>query len=355
MNLKQQFLIVLSLMFIGLLFSTVLLSFSVLLFCCIALFKFEKNRIIIDSEFVLQSKNAFLNKGYWAFTLLFICVFINPFGGNDYTYLVERIQIKLPFLLLPFAFLAFLSVSNKSIERLFQIFLLIILGIQIYSCLPYFTDPEIYQELLRKGQSIETPGNHIRFSLLSSLTILGSLHFVLINGDKKYKILFGMLLLISVLLLHIIGVRTGLLILYAGTLTYGVLIIAHKKNKLLLFLFGSLVVVLPILFYNLNDGFRNKIDYMKYDIQQFKEGKGQDYADSGRLVSLDIGYKLWKENKFFGVGYSNIRPQVNDTIAQFYPGYHSNLLPHNQVFICFNSHRSFWIYSLYIWFLISMD
>ena len=317
-------------MFIGLLFSTVLLSFSVLLFCCTALFNFEKNRIIIDNEFVLQSKSAFLNRGYWAFSLLFICVFINPFGGNDYTYLVERIQIKLPFLILPFAFLAYSSVSKQSIERLFQIFLLIILGVQIYSCLPYFNDPAIYQELLRKGQSIETPGNHIRFSLLSSLTILGSLHFVVINGDKRYKILFGGLFIISVILLHIIGVRTGLLILYAGALTYGVLLIAHKKNKLLLLLLGSLVFALPILFYNLSEGFRNKIDYMKYDIQQFNEGKGQDYADSGRLVSLDIGYKLWKENKVFGVGYSNIRPQVNDSITQFYPGYHSNLLPHNQ-------------------------
>ena len=317
-------------MFVGLLFSTVLLSFSVLLFCCLALFKFEKNKISINNEFILKCKSAFFNKGYWAFSLLFICVFINPFGGDDYTYLFERIQIKLPFLILPFAFLAFTSVAKKSIVRLFQIFLFIILGVQFYSCVPYFNDPEFYQELLRKGQSIETPGNHIRFSLLSSLTILGALHYMVINGERSYKILFGVLIFISILLLHMIGVRTGLLIFYSGVLIYSILFITYKKNKLLLLLFGFFVFVLPILFYNLSDGFRNKIDYMKYDIQQFKEGKGQNYADSGRLVSLDIGYKLWKERKVFGVGYTNIRPRVNDAIAEYYPGYHSNLLPHNQ-------------------------
>jgi O-antigen ligase len=312
------------------LFSTVLLSISVTAMCLFSLLEFENKKISFNKSVIVKSAEAIRNKGYWAFPLLFLYIFINPYGGNDTTYLIERIQIKFPFLILPFAFLNYNNVDRRTISTLFTILLFLIIGIQLYSLNPFIGNADAYQELLRTGRSIETPGNHIRFSLLSAFVILGNIHFSLSKLNSRFYLLAWAFIIVSILLLHLMGVRTGLLIFYTGIIAYGTFMLIHKQRYKLLITTSILILLLPYFSYNFNNGFKNKIDYMFYDIQQFKEGKGQDFADSGRLVSLSVGYQLWRNNMIFGVGMSNMRPSVKDAINASFPGYHSNLLPHNQ-------------------------
>ncbi len=268
----------------------------------------------------------------WGFSLLFIYILIPSSSCLEFSYWVERFQLKLPLILLPIALLSNKNLNDKLINLFFEILLVLHVVIAGSIWYKYFFASEEMLKLLGQGGSLETPGNHIRYSMSIAIILLINLYHSVFKKSIAFlpKLIKVVLIIILTGLLHWLSIRTGLVLLYAGIGTIIALFILRSKNY---FIPGMAVLVLlssPIIFYQFSDGFKQKIDYMKYDLQQFKNNTGGQYADSGRLVSLIAGWELFQSNPVLGTGLCNLRPLVDQHIKDKYPDYHTNLLPHNQ-------------------------
>lgn len=270
---------------------------------------------------------------FWITMLSFFLILFDFWRVEDYDFWLTRLRIKVPFLLLPIAFLVFPRISERQLSGILY-FLIILLFI---ACFGIGTNFYLHQEeiiaLMKQGQPMPTPRNHIRFSLLLAMGVIsgGYLYF------KKYYWLYPIerkiILFISIFLflfIHFLSVRTGILALYSA---FFILILSNlfstKRYLLNAFLLAGLVC-LPIVGYKTIPSFKAKIDYMKWDWQMYKEGKGSIYADSGRITSLKVGAEILEAHPILGIGAGNLRTEVHRIFDKKYPHFVERLMPHNQ-------------------------
>jgi len=313
-----------------------LISVSMIALIVLAVFRWDRTQ-----AFPLRFRTtikAFLekarqNKVFLVVTLPFLLVLLSSIYSSDFDYTLERLRIKLPFLLLPFAFLVMPSLSKKTYYSLYYLFLLLMTAACIYTGINYLLHYDQIIEGMRMGQAIPTIGNHIRFSLMLALAILGGAllwhhqYFWKRNGER-WLILAMTLFLFA--FIHILSVRSGLLVLYLSIAFLAVRYIWLQKQWIL----GSLVLaglfLLPWGAYQLIPSFKAKIDYSRHDLSMYLKGEGQMYSDAERLISLQVGWEIAKENLLFGVGAGDLRQEVKDRFSDQHPDFSTYKMPHNQ-------------------------
>lgn len=135
-----------------------------------------------------------------------------------------------------------------------------------------------------------------------------------------------------VVILHILSVRSGLLSLYMCFTLYAFYFSFYKKKHLLSILMILSVLVLPMIAFKTVPSVQKKVSYMIYDMQMLSVGKGSNYSDSERLISMAAGAKLIRENLIFGVGTGDIKDAMNTIYDRDYPyiDINNRKLPHNQ-------------------------
>ncbi|MFK7810179.1 MAG: O-antigen ligase family protein [Saprospiraceae bacterium] len=252
---------------------------------------------------------------------------------GNYDYLLERLRIKLPFLILPIAFLGLPKFTSRYINHLLYFLLLFMtlmsIGIGIY----YFLHFSEVQHGLSRGHAMPTPRNHIRHSLLTAISILGGLHLIMQKycwKSEKEKRLIKFLTFFFFFFIHVLSVKSGLVCLYfsLGVLLLRYIYVSRKYVLGAGLLLGLLLI--PFIAYHSIPSLKQKIGYMFYDLAQHQKGEGAIYADSGRIISFKAGVELFKRNPVFGVGVGNFRREVNELYAEQYPDYVQALMPHNQ-------------------------
>jgi O-antigen ligase len=321
----------------ALIFSPFLLSVGMFAIATLSVLKIQvgpkKLFVGLERDILKRLFAVVHHPSFAAVTFFFFIVFIGPWPAEDYSFWFERMRIKAPFLGLTLVFLLIPVFDSRQVAGLFYVLLIILLLSSIGIGVNYLLNFEEINELLKKGQPMPTPRNHIRFSQLMALGILGGgwlvwKKYYWKNPFEKKLILFITVFLF--LFIHMLSVRSGLVALYSAvavlTLQY---IYLHKK-----FLAGAgifvVLISMPVLAYQLIPSFRSKIAYMRYDFLMYQRGEGGLYADSGRIVSLKVGLHLAGEHPVWGVGPGNLRREVAAVYKENYPGYDQPLTPHNQ-------------------------
>ena len=77
--------------------------------------------------------------------------------------------------------------------------------------------------------------------------------------------------------------------------------------------------LLPIIGYHTIPSFKAKGNYMRWDWKMYQEGTGAEYADSGRLTSLKVGYDIFKANPWFGTHFAHGDTATNTLELQGHP------------------------------------
>jgi O-antigen ligase len=195
-----------------------------------------------------------------------------------------------------------------------------------------------YQQITNNfsiGGAIPMPYSHIRYTLMLAFAFFCCL-YLRIEGyylfDKREGIFQIILAVFAFVALHILSVRSGLVALYLGLLYFIAIEVLRRKKILLAFLLMIVLILSPFTAYRLLPGLHNKIGYMRYDLNQFKQGRINEYSDAMRLVSMEIGIEIWKENPLLGVGAGDLRLETDKIYARDYPGIAAatRRLPHNQ-------------------------
>lgn len=266
-------------------------------------------------------------------TLLFWIVLFSFWQLSDgNSYFLERLRIKVPFLLIPLAYIGLPRLSKLSFQRILYFFMAM-MGISIAGVLAnYALNFEEVNLMLKQGQHMSTPCNHIKFSQLTALSILAGWYLIKekFGAGSYHAILIKVLFLFLFVAIHVLSVKTGLIALYAALFVLAILQIYKTKSLRIGIAILSIMILLPIVAYKTIPSFNKKVHYTLYDLQMYDEGRGSNYGDSGRITSLNVAYNIFKKSPIFGVGAGNLRTEVERTFRDEYPQYQKPLMPHNQ-------------------------
>ena len=108
--------------------------------------------------------------------------------------------------------------------------------------------------------------------------------------------------------------------------------IFRKKKYILGVASLSLLAIIPLLSYRFMPSFRSKMNYSVWDLGKFREGTGGSYSDSERIVSIQIGWNIFKKHGVTGVGSGDVWSEMQAVYAQN-GQLEAAKMPHNQFLI----------------------
>ncbi len=268
-----------------------------------------------------------------AVSIPFLLVLFSWPWSSDLGYTLERLRIKLPFLVLPFAFASMPALRKREVFTILYFLLVTMSIISVYVLLNFIAHFDTEMANLGQGGHLTTPSNHIRFSLMVALTILGGgalwvegFHF----STKNERWFIGALTVFLFAFIHVLSVRSGLISLYLALLALGAWFVLVKKRYLLGLAGIAAVVALPVAAYFTVPSFKAKVDYARWDYLQFQQGTGADYPDAERFTSVLIGLDIGREHPIFGIGAGDLKRVVEEKYASKVYSNYQLRMPHNQ-------------------------
>jgi len=270
---------------------------------------------------------------FWAPSLLFFIVLVGALYSTDFRYSFERLQLKLPFLVLIFAFFCLPRLTRRSYFGLFYYLVILLFLTNLGIGANYLLHFEEVNAAIEMGQPIPTPRNHIRYSLLLGLGVLSGFILVYKNFHFRWKAERWMLAAFSLfnfIFIHILSVRSGLAVMYCSLFIWVVVYMFTQKKYLLGLVTLTIVASAPIIAYQIIPSFQSKINYANWELHEFMAGRTSKSSDQGRWRSLDVGYELFKKNPVLGVGAGDFKREIYKKYDTLYPDLQRKIMPHNQ-------------------------
>ena len=336
---KNFVLLTLALVPVGLLFAPFLLSICMFASVALTLFRLDVvPRIKLSIRRGLQAdwKTFWKAPDFWILMGFFLLTFWGFWQVQDEAYWMSRFRIKLPFLVLPFAFWSFPKLSRRTLDGLLYWMVLLLTLTSIGVLINYLADYEAINKAIQQGQPVPLPCNHVRFSLMLAFGVLVSLFLYFEKFTWRYQWERPLLLGTAIFLfafIHFLSVRTGMVIIYA-TLFFLILRYIWLSKRYLLGL-GLIAVMAasPVIAYQTMPSLRAKVDYVKYDLFMYRHGQELTIlSDAARWVSLEIGWDIFKTQPVIGVGVPNLKQEVMQRYDDRFPdlAVENRKMPHNQ-------------------------
>lgn len=298
---EKLFLLFGGLLIAGLFYSRFMSTLSLVLLCLMGLRYFRNERL----------KNLFLDRKLLPFCLVFFSVLISYVYSDDQEAIHTAIRVKLPFLFVPICFILLPGIrwNITSYLHYWLIASAVLVGMPVVMhALKYY--PQML-ELISRGQPIPTPIEHVKYSMINAYAAMSALVFLIINPDKldrNGRIILGVCFIFLVFFLHILAVRTGLVIFYCSFLVLGVYLgLKQKSAKLISIFVGSLALILFISYLCI-PSIRHKVGYMLYDWRESRV----EYSDSKRMMSARYAWSLIKESPMLGVGFGDVKKEIGE-------------------------------------------
>lgn len=322
---------------VGLIFSPAVLSISMIALVILGLLQLEISRgwprFRFNIEGLRRVRSISRYPAFLVLTFFFVVCVIRFYPLGDPSYYLERLRIKAPFVFFPLAFLALPRFDDGRVKLILYFLLLFMSAVSLGILINYGLNFEHHTTLIKEGHHIPTPRNHIRYSLLSAWAVICGIylyieHYIYRYAWERWLIIGSTIFLI--VFLHILSVKSGLLLLYCSLL-FALLQYIGKSKALIKGTIGLLLVIsLPVIAYQTLPSFKNKVAYFNYDMLMYQQGEGANYSDSGRLASLDAGWSIAKDHWVWGVGTANIRDEVRLFFEANYANYPEVFMPQNQ-------------------------
>lgn len=318
-------------------FSPALLSISMMGLAVAALVRFSSSgswRPVWDTAAIQKLIQPWRQPALAMIGVLFLIVLFSGFQGGDLSYWLGRVRIKLPLLVIPLMFIMFPRFSERETHGLYYLLIIWMSGLCIGIGINYLWQAEVINEVIKQGRPMPTPGNHIRFSILLAYSIICGVYLSWKGYYYRFtwerKLLWGLTAFLF-LFMHLLSVRTGLVVLYAAALIMGLAYAFGTRKYWTAGLTLLLLSLTPLLAYHTIPSFRAKIEYMTYDRWMHRHDMGALYADAGRITSLDVGYTIFRGHPITGIGVGHIQREVNRIFGDQYPEFPNPLMPHNQL------------------------
>lgn len=310
-------------LFTGLICSKFLISLSMIALLVVAL---------LSPELKEGAKRLKENKSYWAVVGIFLLFGISALMSFNVEEALNRLRIATPLLLLPFAFAFLPPFSKRQYQELLSVFiygmLLACLGVLIN----YLMNYQEMQQLLVVSKAIPTPnGEHIRFSLMINIAVFASFwllqeQFCWKKTWEKWIFVGGILFLM--MMIHLLSVRIGLVILYAGLGTVVFYYIFRQKRYGIGLLLVLGMLLTPYLAYKYVPSVQTKVNLTRYNWTMYQKGYVGEYSDTRRLLSYEVAWKVAQQAPWVGVGIGDLNDEQTKIYKKDHP--HQDVMyPHN--------------------------
>lgn len=295
---------------------------------------------VLFSPNVKQNISMFLSdKTLIALTLIFFIFLVSGINSTDMAYYSERVRIKLPFLALPIAFVVFRGKPVQWFYWMLYLFFITIVILCGYEFGQYVSDYSTINKLYRTSYVIDTPGSHVRFSLMITFAIFVGAYLTQKQFLSAYKAVYISTIALTVFLivyLHILAVRSGVLAFYLCLFYLVLYVIFKAKNYKAGALFLLVLIALPFIAVRVFPTLESKLDYTKYGISQYAQQHEVNHmSDGARIESEIVGYRLFRAHWLTGTGIGDMQDEMNKLYAKDFPDVlpEYRLIPHNEFLV----------------------
>ena len=305
-------------LFVGFFYSRFLLSIGQILICVTALWHYLAHR-------ERTSANSLAILG---FTVFFLAPLLSFWHTSHWDLWLERLRIKLPYLILPIAFVFLPSMTARLRFRIGWLLLLVAASSCLYVGYLYVLDPDDIQKAIELGGHFPLLVNHIRFSLVLGITVLYGLYLMGLTQEKSSKWGIAFMTLLCFSTMHLLAVRSGLLAMYFGLFFWWCYLVFFKKQWKWLMALPLGLLLLGIAWYAI-PSFQVKLGYTYWELMELMGKSDQATTLSARVQSYFCGWRVFLDQPFFGTGVGNLKEEMGICWVMNY-GYGSMYMPHNQ-------------------------
>jgi len=305
----------------GFLYPRVLLSISMFLFGVTALWGVHPRHWLKDK--------------WWLTGVLWVALYaITWFWSEDKHNWGTRLEVKLPFLLLPLAFPFLPQFTTRQIRILATGIGIMLLAGAGYSIFFLIRDYDFYIKEYSVSHMLPTPAryDYIRFSMTIVLFIIWCLGNWSTFETRRAKWLVGSCITILAVYMHILAAKSGLVSLYLFIFLWGLYETIAKRKLAGLLVLIAIPVVFNIALKFIPTLYERKEQLMASIWMIRVKDKGGNYADQSRLISYDISKNIILQHPMTGVGTGDMLAEMKKGYAQWYPQVEERnmLVPHNQ-------------------------
>ena len=280
------------------------------------------------------SPKDWLRNKTWLVGVLWVALYaVSFFWSDNKGEWGERVQVKLPFLILPLAMAYPLRLSKRQTSVLMSGVCLLLLSGVAFSLSFFFRDAAAIAEKYGRAFTFRTPAynNHICFSAFLAATL-----FWMVaqwpQMTRAARWISGISGIVMVAYLHILAAKTGLVMLYgAGLLLLGrELYRRHWKTALAAFL---LLILTVISAWTFSPPFRARIGYLQWRFMEYSSGRlSAHYSDPGRLYSYKVAFHQIQKAPVAGYGAGDVVAAMDEGYNDLFPqtATENRLVPHNQ-------------------------
>ncbi len=306
----------------GLIYGKFLLSVSMISLAALALF----NSPIIKARLSFLNNVPDNSRSAWipslSIILVFVLILLSGVHSDNLSYWAKYGQLKLPYLVMPLAFLFLPQWERKDYFNIHYFFIALCF-ISIFPLLQqYYQNFELINDNIKRGGHFETPTHHIRYSLMlayatiSSIILIYNNHKLKFNWEKYLLLIMGISLFIFV---HVLAVRSGIVAMY---LTIGIVLVSQwirSKKIIQSAILVYALLAIPIISYSFLPSLQEKVNYTFYQLSLPDQEVSYLYSDIARMNSIEAGLHVWKKNKIFGVGGGDFGDEIKNYYQETYP------------------------------------
>ncbi len=269
----------------------------------------------------------------------FILTALSLIFTNNFNTSFDKIILKLPLLLIPFAVFSFKNVTENFRHKMIVVFNYAMFLPAVVSVYNYLINKTLFDDLILQSKPLPVEFGyglyHIQFSVLLAAAIVLGVIALLQNTIRNNQMTFWFLLVlvgVNIVSLHVLSARTGLLSLYAAAFVviYQYFKKIEIKKKVTI---SALVILLPLLFILFSTSLKNRIFNTYEDLKVTVSGKdANDYSMAMRVAAWYNAFDVIKENPLLGVGVGNVDAVLKENFEEFNPQItpQNRKNPHNQ-------------------------
>jgi len=292
---------------------------------------------LINIDWQQNLKSLLADKGILAIGGIFVLYLLGVFYSTDQSYFWVRTTQKMPLMMLAFSFAGFYFFKKRHYQQMLFLFIAIATILSLGVIIVFFVNYDTYIQFEDHGRYVPTPMNHIRFSLAVAFACSAAVYFAI--QKHQTKIIRLICLVISLFLfgfLHFFSVRSGLLAIYLTVFAWIIYYIIQSKNKWIAVLMLGGMLVLPFIAYKTVKPLNTRINFMIYDIKNFKDNPDlYNFSDAKRIGSLLAGCSAYQQNWLVGYGIGDIFEGMDKGYDKILPHVlpNSRVMPHNQFIV----------------------
>ncbi len=268
--------------------------------------------------------------------LLFCLGMLSYFWSENLFFWNQYNRIRLQLLIVPLCLLFHKDIPRHYLDWILKIFILAGVITSMVVLYFYIKNHELYIYALKFSKSVYTPVQHIRYTALLVMAFVACMYLLKDCKNKILLIIYGCSAGLFFVLVHLLAVKGSLFSLYIVSILSVLWLISGRYSKHLLYGVSLLLIVVFVCSFLWMPSLGQKLEYVKYELSEFKQGRWQNLSDIERLVSYKAGYDIARQYPLLGVGLGDFE----DEAAKYYKQ-QWNLdrftLPHNEFIFQFMS------------------